>query len=587
MNSDNKKDAKDVSEKKHSLIPPMDLTSDNIDTSEPFDMSQFVDVPTADSMEHQLLRGKVVAVTGTDVLVDVGLKSEGIIPLEEFTTPRGEISVKPGDEIEVFLEKMEDANGYVVLSKVKAQKMKAWEDVEAAFKENRPIKGVILDRVKGGLAVDVGVKAFLPGSLADIQPVRNLRALRGQEADFKVIKVNRKRGNIVLSRKAYLEEMMTGHREKLLAARDSKQPIKGKVKNITNFGVFVDLGGIDGLLHVTDMSWKRVAHPSELFKVGDEIDVLVLDYDEENNKLQLGLKQLEPSPWENIEEKYPPGSRVKGKVISLTNYGAFVELEPGVEGMIHVSEMSWTKKIKNPSSLVNVGDEVEVAVLQIDKDSKRISLGLKQIEEDPWETIKENLEEGDVIQGTVKNITEFGVFVEVLPDVDGLVHISDLSWKRIAHPSELFKKGDVVEAKIKDLDVVNKRISLSIKDVLPDIWEEFFNKHSLNEVVNGTVTKIVDFGAFVDLGDGVEGLVHISELSEEHIEDPATVLEVGKVYPFKLIKLDREEKRIGLSLKDITPKQQEAEDKGSSGDGRLSLGEIFDLSHFQKKGEDE
>lgn len=587
MNSDNQKDTKDVSEKKHSLIPPIDLTSDNIDTSEPIDMSQFVDVPMAESMEHQLLRGKVVAVTGNDVLVDVGLKSEGIIPLEEFTTPRGEISVKPGDEIEVFLEKLEDANGYVVLSKVKAQKMKAWEEVEAAFKENRPIRGVILDRVKGGLSVDVGVKAFLPGSLADIQPVRNLRALRGQELDFKVIKVNRKRGNIVLSRKAYLEEMMTGHREKLLSVKDSKQPIKGKVKNITNFGVFVDLGGIDGLLHITDMSWKRVSHPSELFKVGDEIDVLVLDYDEQNNKLQLGLKQLEPSPWENIDEKYPPGSRVKGKVISLTNYGAFVELEPGVEGMIHVSEMSWTKKIKNPSSLVNVGDEVEVAVLQIDKESKRISLGLKQIEEDPWETIKENLEEGDVIEGTVKNITEFGVFVEVLPDVDGLVHISDLSWKRVAHPSELLKKGDVVKAKITGLDFVNKRISLSIKDVLPDVWEEFFDKHTLNEIVNGTVTKIVDFGAFVDLGEGVEGLIHISELSEEHVENPATVLEVGKVYAFKLIKLDRKEKRIGLSMKDIAPKQQEEENKGSSGDGRLTLGEIFDLSHFQKKGEDE
>lgn len=586
MNSDEKRDTKEVSEQKKSSIPPMDLTSDNIDSYEPFDMSQFVNVPTADSMEHQLLKGKVVAVSGSDVLVDVGLKSEGIIPLEEFITPRGDVEVKPGDEIEVFLEKMEDANGYVVLSKVKAQKMKAWEDVEIAFKENKPIKGVILDRVKGGLAVDVGVKAFLPGSLADIQPVRNLRALRGQEAEFKVIKVNRKRGNIVLSRKAYLEEMMTSQRQRLVFARDSKQPIKGKIKNITNFGVFVDLGNIDGLLHVTDMSWKRINHPSELFKVGDEIEVLVLDYDEENNKLQLGLKQLEPSPWDNIDEKYPPGSKVKGKVISLTNYGAFVELEPGIEGMIHVSEMSWTKKIKNPSSLVNIGDEVEVAVLQIDKDSKRISLGLKQIEEDPWETIKEDLEEGDVIQGTIKNITEFGVFVEVLPEVDGLVHISDLSWKRITHPSEILKKGDVVEAKIINLDLVNKRISLSIKEVLPDIWQEFFDKHKENDIVNGTVTKIVDFGAFVDLGEGVEGLVHISEISEEHIDNPASVLEIGKVYPFKLIKLDREERRIGLSLKDVSTKKCDEVEKGSSGDGRLSLGEIFDLSHFQKKEED-
>ncbi|HNQ77713.1 MAG TPA: 30S ribosomal protein S1 [Acidobacteriota bacterium] len=585
MTSEERKDTREESKKTSASIHPLELTSANIDETGPIDMSQFLEIPSTDSMEHQLLKGRVVAVTETDVLVDVGLKSEGIIAIEEFTTPRGEILVKPGDQIEVFLERMEDANGYVVLSKVKAQKMKAWEEVENAFKENRAIKGVVLDRVKGGLAVDVGVRAFLPGSLADIQPVRNLRALRGQEYEMKVIKVNRKRGNIVLSRKAFLEERMSGQKDRLIEAKDSKKPIKGFVKNITNFGVFVDLGGIDGLLHVTDMSWRRVAHPSELFKVGDEIDVLVLDYDEENNKLQLGMKQLEPSPWGNIEEKFPPGSRVKGKVISLTNYGAFVELEPGIEGMIHVSEMSWTKKIKNPSSLVNIGDEVEVAVLQIDKDSKRISLGLKQIEEDPWETIKDSFAVGDIIEGKVKNITEFGVFIEVLPDVDGLVHISDLSWRRIAHPSELYKKGDQVEAKITNIDVVNKRISLSIKDVLPDVWEKFFTSHSLNESVEGAVTKIVDFGAFVDLGDGVEGLVHISELSEDHIEDPSQVVEVGKAYSFKLIRMDRDEKRIGLSLKENRPVEEEpkSSDKPAGKDGRVSLGDIFDLSQFQKK----
>jgi small subunit ribosomal protein S1 len=589
MNSEHQKDAKEVSEKK-SFISPLDLNSENIGDGEQIDMSDYLDIPSSESMERQLLKGKVVAVTGTDVLVDVGLKSEGIIPITEFTSPKGEILVHPGDEIEVFLEKMEDANGYVVLSKVKAQKIKAWEEIEQAFKENRPIKGVILDRVKGGLAVDVGVKAFLPGSLADVQPVRNLRALRGQESEFKVIKVNRKRGNIVLSRKAYLEELMTTQRERMMKARETNSRIKGTVKNITPFGAFIDLGGIDGLLHITDMTWKRINHPSELLKVGQEVEVLVLDYDEENSKLQLGMKQLEPSPWEDIDEKFPPGSRVKGKVISLTNYGAFVELEPGIEGMIHVSEMSWTKKVKNPSTIVNVGDEVEVAVLQVDKDAKRISLGLKQIEEDPWESIRENLEIGDVIQGRVKNITEFGVFVEVLPDVDGLVHISDLSWKRITDPSELYKKDDLVEAKILNIDYVNKRISLSIKEILPDIWEDFFSKHSLDEVVEGKVTKIVDFGAFVDLGEGVEGLVHISELSEEHIENPASILEVGKDYKFALIKLDREEKRIGLSLKDAKRKEQEEKEKEKQrlkeAEGRLSLGDIFDLSKFQKK-EDE
>lgn len=588
MNSEQQKDSKGGSDNQNVSFSPLELTSENIDSASNIDMGSLIGGSEKESIEQQLLKGKVIAVTQTDVLVDVGLKSEGIIPIEEFINARGEITVKPGDEVEVFLERIEDSNGYAVLSKTKAQKLKAWEEIEAAYRENRPVKGIILDRVKGGLAVDVGVKAFLPGSLADIQPVRNLKALKGLEAEFKVIKVNRKKGNIVLSRKAYLEELMSNQKERLLSAKENKTPIKGRVKNITSFGVFVDVGGIDGLLHITDMTWRRINHPSELFKVGDEVEVLVLDYDEENNKLQLGMKQLEPSPWENIEEKYPLGSRVKGKVISLTNYGAFVELEPGVEGMIHVSEMSWTKKIKNPASLLNVGDEVEVAILQIDKEAKRISLGLKQIEEDPWETIKENLEVGDIIQGTIKNITDFGVFVEVLPDVDGLVHISDVSWKRISHPSEIYKKGDVVEAKIKEIDPVNKRISLSIKDVLPDIWEEFFKSHNLNEIVEGTVTKIVDFGAFVDLGEGVEGLVHISELSDEHVDNPSKVLEVGQKYKFKLIKLDREERRIGLSLKEAKKEEEKEEIKAVSTEKEtkgVTLGEI--MSMLGKKEESE
>ncbi len=565
----------------------LNLTSDNIGQAEPLDMKLLLQTGAPSQNEHKLLKGKVVAITPTDVLVDVGLKSEGIVPVEEFTSPSGEVSVKPGDEVEVFIERLEDANGYVVLSKVKAQKMKAWEEVENAFKENRPIKGVILDRVKGGLAVDVGVRAFLPGSLVDLQPVRNLRALKGQEVELKVIKVNRKRGNIVLSRKAYLEERVSVQKEKILACIAEKKSLIGTVKNLTNFGAFIDLGGVDGLLHVTDMSWKRVNHPSELFKVGDQVEVLILNYDEETGKLQLGYKQREPSPWKSVAEKYPIGTKVLGKVISLTNYGAFIELEPGIEGMIHVSEMSWTKKVKHPSAVLEVGQEVEVVILDIDSDAQRISLGLKQASPNPWDIITEQFQVGDRVKGKVRNITDFGIFVEVLEGVDGLVHISDLSWKRVNHPSELIKKGDEVEAVIINIDAVNQRLSLSMKALMPDIWEEFFRSHYVGDVVTGTVTKLVDFGAFVDLGDGVEGLVHISELSDKHIQSCSEVVEAGKAYSFKIIRLEPHEKRIGLSLKEGAPRSEQAaghegDYRPSPSDGRASLGDVLDLKDFHR-----
>ncbi len=571
----------------------LSLSSDTIGDAAPVDMGALLKAKVADHSERQLICGRVVAVTPTDVLVDVGLKSEGVVPREEFTSPRGELTVQIGDDVEVFLERMEDANGHVVLSKVKAQKMKAWEEVEHAYKEGRPIKGVILDRVKGGLAVDVGVRAFLPGSLVDLQPVRNLRALKGQEVEMRVIKVNRKRGNIVLSRKAFLEERVASQKERILEAVQQGRPVKGVIKNLTNFGAFVDLGGIDGLLHVTDMSWKRINHPSEMFQVGDEVEVLILNYDEENGKLQLGFKQKEPSPWTNVAERYPIGTKVKGKVISLTNYGAFVELEPGIEGMIHVSEMSWTKKVKHPSAVLNVGDMVEVVVLDIDQDAQRISLGLKQAEPNPWDIITETYNEGDRVVGKVRNITDFGVFVEVLDGVDGLVHISDLSWKRINHPSEVVKKGDEVEAVITNIDAVNQRLSLSMKALQPDIWEKFFQGHYVGDVVTGVVTKIVDFGAFVDLGDGVEGLVHISELSDKHISSCAEVVEVGQSYPFKIIRLEPHEKRIGLSLKEGFRRERQHREREeepthySSGDeGRVSLGDVLDFSGFHKNEED-
>jgi small subunit ribosomal protein S1 len=571
----------------------LSLTSDNIDERSEIDMGALLKANVAEHAERQLIRGHVVAITPTDVLVDVGLKSEGIVPREEFTNARGEVIVSPGEEVEVFLERLEDANGHVVLSKSKAQKMKAWEEVERAYKEGRAIKGVILDRVKGGLAVDVGVRAFLPGSLVDLQPVRNLRALKGQEVEMRVIKVNRKRGNIVLSRKAFLEEKVSVQKERILEAAQAGIPLKGVVKNLTNFGAFVDLGGIDGLLHVTDMSWRRINHPSEMFQVGQEIEVLVLNFDEENGKLQLGFKQREPSPWTNVMDHFPIGSKVRGKVISLTNYGAFVELEPGIEGMIHVSEMSWTKKVKHPSAVLNVGDMVEVVILDIDSEAQRISLGLKQAEPNPWDIITETYNEGDHVTGKVRNITDFGIFVEVLDGVDGLVHISDLSWKRINHPSEILKKGDEVEAIITNIDAVNQRLSLSIKALQPDIWERFFQSHYVGDVVPGLVTKIVDFGAFVDLGDGVEGLVHISELSDKHITTCSEIVEVGQSYPFKVIRLEPAEKRIGLSLKEGQRRERQYRERDEephfhAGDeSRVSLGDVVDFSGFQRNEEDD
>jgi len=579
----------------------LELNSDNISEASEVDMSALLQSQVADHSEHQLIRGKVAAITPTDVLVDVGLKSEGIVSKEEFTNARGEVTVQVGEEVEVFLEKMEDANGYVVLSKIKAQKMKAWEELEKAYTEGRPIKGIILDRVKGGLAVDVGIRAFLPGSLVDLQPVRNLKALKGQEVQMKVIKINRKRGNIVLSRKAFLENQVSIQRDRIQEALQNKIPLKGTVKNLTNFGAFVDMGGIDGLLHVTDMSWKRVAHPSELFNVGDEIEVLVLKFDEANGKLQLGYKQLQPSPWVEVAQRYPIGTKIKGKVISMTNYGAFVELEPGIEGMIHVSEMSWTKKVKHPSSVLSVGDMVEAVILDVDAESQRISLGLKQAEPNPWDIIMETFHEGDRVTGQVRNITDFGVFVEVLDGVDGLVHISDLSWKRINHPNEVVSKGDQVEAVITNIDSVNQRLSLSMKALTPDIWEGFFQSHYVGDVVEGTVTKLVDFGAFVDLGNGVEGLVHISELSEKHITDCAEILEEGHTYPFKVIRLEPDEKRIGLSLKEGERRKKRQTQAGVSQDSyisqstdsnKVSLGDVINFGdlgklHNKSKPEDE
>jgi small subunit ribosomal protein S1 len=500
--------------------------------------------------EGEVVKGRVLRVLPNQVIVDVGYKSEGLIDIEEFTDPAGRVHVEEGDTIDVLLEKTENQEGYVVLSKEKAEKMKIWEDVEQAYNEGKIVKGVVRERIKGGLAVDIGIRAFLPGSLVDLRPVRNLDALKGRELRMRVIKVNRKRGNIVLSRKAVLEEENQERKKKTLGLLEEGKILKGVVKNITEYGAFIDLGGIDGLLHKTDMSWGRVNHPSELFMVGDEVEVVVLKFDPERERVSLGYKQKSADPWQNVGEKFAKNSRVRGKVVSLTDYGAFVELEEGVEGLIHVSEMSWTKRIKHPSKVLAVGDTVEAVVLDVDQEGRRLSLGLRQTEPNPWDLIAEKYHLGDRITGKVRNLTDFGAFVEVEEGIDGLVHISDLSWtKRLRHPSEMLKKGDTVEATILKIDSENQRLSLGIKQLSPNIWDEFFRLRQVGEVVTGKVVRLTDFGAFVEVEDGIEGLVHVSELSEERVEQPKDCLSVGDMVRAKIIKMDPVEQKIGLSIK--------------------------------------
>jgi small subunit ribosomal protein S1 len=510
------------------------------------------DVSFKNFAEGEVVRGVVLQVSDTEVIVDVGYKSEGIIPVDEFRDEGGQISVKPGDVVDVLLEKTEDKEGYVVLSKEKAEKMKVWDEVERAYQERRVVTGRVIERVKGGLAVDIGVRAFLPGSQVDIRPVRNLDSLKGQELRMRVIKVNKKRGNIVLSRKAVLEEENAERKRDTLDTLEEGKVLMGTVKNITDYGAFVDLGGIDGLLHITDISWGRINHPSEVLNVGDEIKVTVLKFDRDTERVSLGYKQLKADPWTTATIKYPVGARVKGKVVSLTDYGAFVELEEGVEGLIHVSEMSWSKKIKHPSKILAVGQEVECVVLGIDQEAHRISLGLKQVETNPWQELTDKYPVGSRLKGKVRNLTEFGAFVEVEEGIDGLIHISDLSWtKRIKHPSEVLKKGDTVEAVVLNIDAENQRLSLGLKQLATDIWDEFFAHHKVNDTVEGKIVRLTNFGAFVELAEGIEGLVHVSELDEKRVDRPEEQFKAGESYPMKIIKINEGEKKIGLSIRAV------------------------------------
>ena len=532
--------------------------------------------------EGEVVKGKVLQISPNEVVVDVGYKSEGLIRVEEFQDEFGNLTVKVGDDVEVLLEKAEDKEGYLVLSREKAEKMNVWDVIEAAYQSKEVVTGRVIERIKGGLAVDIGVRAFLPGSQVDVRPVRNLESLKGQELRMRVIKVNKKRGNIVLSRKVVLEEELSDRKGKTLEALEAGRVFRGVVKNLTDYGAFIDLGGIDGLLHITDMSYGRINHPSELFNVGDQVEVVVLKFDREAERVSLGYKQLSPDPWESASERFSVGARVKGKVVSLTDYGAFIELEPGVEGLIHVSEMSWSKRVKHPSKVLSVGDPVEAMVLQVDPNERRISLGLKQVEPNPWELLAEKYQPNARIEGKVRNLTDFGAFVEVEEGIDGLIHISDLSWsKRVKHPSEVLKKGDTVEAVVLNIDADSQRLSLGLKQLATDVWEEFVQRHRVGDIVEGTIVRLTNFGAFVEIEEGVEGLLHVSELGEERVEKPEDKLEVGETHRMKIIKMSEGERKVGLSIRavdmDIDPAEYEAQAL-SSGSPNATLGDFANFS---------
>lgn len=531
-------------------VDPMKLTeldAAEYDDSEYQRMMEMYEGTIQDIKEGEIVTGTVIGVTRDDVIVDVGFKSEGIIPMGEFT---GDVNIKVGDQIDVYLEAVEDQNGQLVLSKQKADFMRVWDRIRDAHDAGELVPGTIKRRIKGGVVVDVmGVDAFLPGSQIALRQVPDFDALIGEEMDVKIIKLNKSRRNIVVSRRVVLEEERERMRSELLDEIQVGQVREGIVKNITDFGVFIDLGGVDGLLHITDMSWGRMRHPSEMVQLSDALEVKILDYDEKTSRISLGLKQLTPYPWEDIEEKYPIGKVVKGKVVSITDYGAFVELEKGIEGLIHISEMSWTQHIKHPSKIMNVGDTVEAKVLSVDKENEKISLGIKQMEPDPWTTIHEKYPVGSTVAGKVRNLTAFGAFVEIEEGVDGLVHISDMSWtKRIQHPSEIMKKGDTIDVKVLRIDTENRRVSLGIKQLKEDPWPEYAKKYGVGNEVLGVVIRVIDRGLVVELDDEVEGFVPSNQLGKEGMEKPEQVFNEGDKIPLKVIEFDRPGRKIVLSV---------------------------------------
>jgi small subunit ribosomal protein S1 len=514
---------------------------------EAFEREQAAEAAAVEAYGDKVVSGTVVKQTEKHLVVDVGLKSEGLVPLEQVQDHTGAVKFNPGDVIEVVIEREEPEGGYLV-SYERAQRLRVWDSIEKAANEKTPMIGTVVSRVKGGLTVDIGLKAFLPGSQIEIRPVRNLDGYLGQQIEIRVIKLNKKRGNVVVSRKEILEEEQNAKRSTTLEHLGEGTILTGTVKNLTDYGAFVDLGGIDGLLHITDMSWGRLTHPRDLVNVSDEIQVKVLKFDKDKQRVSLGFKQLTPDPWLDASERYPVGAHVKGRVLSVTDYGAFVELEQGIEGLVHLSEMTWSKRLKHPSKLVKPGDEVETVVLSVNPADRRISLGMKQLMENPWENLTEKYPTGAVVEGRVRNLTDFGAFIEIEDGIDGLVHVSNLSWtKRVKHPSEVVKKGEKVKAVVLGVEPQNRRLSLGIKQLQPDVWESFFATHRVGDVVHGKVLRTAQFGAFVEIAEGVEGLCHISEAGD----DGTTKLETGLEHEFKIIKINVEEKKVGLSLRAV------------------------------------
>ena len=513
---------------------------------------------TQDISVGEVLLGKVVNVGTEKVLVDIGKKSEGEVDINEFRTPEGTIDVQVGDEFHVLVERLENEYGLLTLSKDRADLMRAWDEIAEACEKNEILEGTVTAVVKGGLQVNIGVMAFLPGSQVDTRPVKNLEQFVGKALKFRVIKFNRKRGNIVLSRRAVIELERDSLKSSTLKQLKVGAIVRGTVKNVTDYGAFVDLGGVDGLLHITDMSWGRIKHPSEVIEVGQEINVRVLKYDAEKERVSLGLKQTQPDPWSSVEDRFSNGQRINGKVVSLTDYGAFIEVEAGIEGLIHVSEMSWTQRVKDPRKLLEQDQTIEAVILDIDVDNRRMSLGLKQITPNPWDSLEFKYPTGTKIKGVIKNITDFGIFVEIEEGIDGLVHVSDLTWdsSKVTHPSEAFEKGQEVEAMVMSIDKNNERISLSIKNLLRDPWANFIDSHPAGSIVDGTVSKLANFGAFVTLEEGVEGMVHISELSEERIMHPEQVVKVGDKIKVEITNVDMRDRKISLSVKGVGRREE-------------------------------
>jgi len=552
-----------------------DLNDEEENFAELFEASQ----RQQEIREGEVVDGTVVALSGEYATIDIGYKCEGLVPLQEFRDAAGVAHIAVGDVVSVYLERMELENGFMLLSKDKAEIIRAWDEISHACEKDQLVEGTVIAKVKGGLSVDIGVKAFLPGSQIDTKPVKNLDKFLGKKLKFKIIKFNKKRGNIVLSRRAVVAQERELQRAETLSTLQEGMIVSGTVKNITEYGAFIDLGGMDGLLHITDMSWGRIKHPSELFSVGDEIKVKILKYDREKERVSLGLKQVSPNPWDEAEYRFPVGVKVKGKVVSVKDYGAFVELEDGIEGLIHVSEMSWTERVKHPSKMINVGDEVECKVLEVDAKGKRISLGLKQLQANPWDELEIKFPVGTIIEeGEVKSVTDFGIFVDIGVGIDGLVHISDLAWtKKFAHPSEKYKKGDKLRSVVLGIDKANEKFSLGVKQLERDPWENIKSRYRQNQAIDGVVTKLTDFGAFLEIEEGVEGLIYVSEIADHRIEKPSDALKVGDKVRAEILSIEPKERRIGLSIKQLGKTEERANYEKYVGDAskKTSMGDLL------------